>query len=175
MKLSDISKELLSEALMQLMEKKPYPEITVTDIAAKAGVSRLTFYRNFESKAQILTWHIERGFREYLASLSTVGQADLDSAIVYVFSFWKNRSKEISLLIRQNITYILQTPFEKCANSLFDRIGVLQNTSETQRWFLIGGMYASMIQWISEGCITSPETITKELLQMFSSDFLGVK
>lgn len=97
MKQSDISKGLLAEALLLLMKKKEYKDITVKDIAEKAGVSRLTFYRNFDSKENILAWHIEQGFQEYLSSLTRSPENDLRSAISLCFSFWEKRSEEITV------------------------------------------------------------------------------
>lgn len=46
-------------ALLQLMEKKPYSDITITDIVNRAGVSRMAYYRNYETKDEILTKRLE--------------------------------------------------------------------------------------------------------------------
>lgn len=42
-------------ALIQLMEKYDYEDIKITDIVQRAGVSRMTYYRNFDTKDDILT------------------------------------------------------------------------------------------------------------------------
>ena len=44
------SVESLKNALIELLFDKNYSEITVTDIAKKAGVSRGTFYQHFLDK-----------------------------------------------------------------------------------------------------------------------------
>lgn len=44
----------LSDALFELVLKKPFEEITVTDICKKAMVHRTTFYKHFEDKYQLL-------------------------------------------------------------------------------------------------------------------------
>ncbi len=46
--------EYITEALLMLMKKKAYKDITITEICTKAGVTRMSFYRNFESKEDIL-------------------------------------------------------------------------------------------------------------------------
>jgi len=51
---SDTIKECVYTALMLLMEQKSYNRITVTDITNKAGVSRMSFYRHFNSKDDVL-------------------------------------------------------------------------------------------------------------------------
>ncbi len=40
-------------SLMQLMEKKDFQQITVTEITGRAGVSRMAYYRNYTSKEDI--------------------------------------------------------------------------------------------------------------------------
>lgn len=49
-----ITRECIESALILLMEKKSFEEITVTDITRKAGVSRTAYYRNYASKEDIL-------------------------------------------------------------------------------------------------------------------------
>lgn len=52
----------IQEALLQLIQQKEYEKITITDIAKRAGVTRISFYRNFESKDDILKQALERAF-----------------------------------------------------------------------------------------------------------------
>ena len=47
-------KERIEIALVHLMEEKPFPEITVTDLIQKAQVARVSFYRNFSSTADVI-------------------------------------------------------------------------------------------------------------------------
>jgi AcrR family transcriptional regulator len=42
------------EALMLLMDAKPYNKITISDICTKAGIARPTFYRNYKDKDDIV-------------------------------------------------------------------------------------------------------------------------
>lgn len=58
--------DCIYEALVKLMETKPYKEITITDITKKAGFSRMAYYRNYQDKDDILIDHL----RERLEQLS---------------------------------------------------------------------------------------------------------
>lgn len=42
-------KEYIKTAFLQLLSIKPFHEITITDIVRRAGVSRVSFYRNFQN------------------------------------------------------------------------------------------------------------------------------
>jgi AcrR family transcriptional regulator len=50
------------EALMQLMDKKPYEKITVQDITEKAGIARQTFYYNYTDKDDVICQRLDPCF-----------------------------------------------------------------------------------------------------------------
>ena len=52
------SRQMITNALMQLLKEKPYEEITVTDIAERSQLVRKTFYRNFSGKDEICAYCI---------------------------------------------------------------------------------------------------------------------
>ena len=49
-----IARESLKEAIMQLLEDQTLEEISITDLVARAGVSRSAFYRNYASKDALI-------------------------------------------------------------------------------------------------------------------------
>ena len=50
----DQSLEWFQQALAQLLQQLPYAQITVSALATRAGLSRRTFYRHYESIDQVL-------------------------------------------------------------------------------------------------------------------------
>jgi len=48
------TKSWIFEAIMLLMNEKPYGKITVSDITEKAGIARQTFYRNYDNKDEVV-------------------------------------------------------------------------------------------------------------------------
>lgn len=54
------SKQHLTDALLQLMEERPYGEITVVDICQRAMVHRTTFYAHFEDKNDLFEYVLRR-------------------------------------------------------------------------------------------------------------------
>lgn len=51
-------KECLADALIQLLEATPIEKITITEIAELAGVGRTTYFRNFNSKDEMLSFKL---------------------------------------------------------------------------------------------------------------------
>lgn len=51
---NQIIRESITEALLILMAFKPFTSITVMELTEKAGVGRVSFYRNYKSKEEVL-------------------------------------------------------------------------------------------------------------------------
>ena len=60
-------KQDMYKALLRLIENKPFSAIAVSDITSEAGVSRMSFYRNYNAIEDILTEHLEEVVEEYRA------------------------------------------------------------------------------------------------------------
>lgn len=53
------TKKLLSNALFELIKKKPFDKVSVCDICDAAMVHRATFYSHFSDKYELLTYSID--------------------------------------------------------------------------------------------------------------------
>ncbi|TCS75017.1 TetR/AcrR family transcriptional regulator [Muricomes intestini] len=62
---NQIAKECLVTALIQLLKEKNLSEITISELTNKAGVSRMTYYRNYTTKEDIFTRHLQDIFAAY--------------------------------------------------------------------------------------------------------------
>lgn len=60
------TRQLLVQALMELVEEKPLDHITVADIAARAEVNRATFYAHFEDKNALMNAMVRDNFQARL-------------------------------------------------------------------------------------------------------------
>ena len=97
------TKSWIFEALMFLMDEKPYEKITVSDIAEKAGVARPTFYRNFND--------IDEVALEYLNNSFNTEKDDRQNNIIllfddkYLIKHQKNLKKILSTAGIENCIY----------------------------------------------------------------------
>lgn len=79
------TKSWIFEALMLLMDEKPYDKITVSDITEKAGIARPTFYRNYSDKADVIFEYLMNSFNAELLSMEQTGKTAGQHNIVLVF------------------------------------------------------------------------------------------
>lgn len=95
----ELAVDSIYTALLQLMQKKPYAEITITDIVERAGVSRMAYYRNYSSKDDILLRRLEAELNHFyeivLKDKKTSGSSS--SALEYLTSFFDQLQKDQAL------------------------------------------------------------------------------
>jgi AcrR family transcriptional regulator len=85
------TRQLLQQALMDLMREKSFQAITVQDIAERATVNRVTFYAHFEDKYALLEYTIREMIKQQLRSQVPAGapfsQENLARLILTVCEF----------------------------------------------------------------------------------------
>lgn len=147
---SQRSKQWMIEALYELMKTKPYSAITIKEIADKAGVSRLTFYRNFQSKENILEVNFQNMFRTFLSEIDNKQIYDMKGVLISIFEqFYKNK-KHLEILINNHLESILYKPFTGYLDILFDKFNIANKINSTQKNFLAGGLFFTITEWINE-------------------------
>lgn len=73
----EAGRELLLDITVQLIEERGTAALTVTDIAARAGMSPASLYRYFDSKEAVIEAVAERWFQPLLAMAEEVLASDL--------------------------------------------------------------------------------------------------
>lgn len=63
------SQHMISDALFSLMKRKPFQQITVTEICEEAAIGRKTFYRNFESREDVIDFQLDLMCENYKREL----------------------------------------------------------------------------------------------------------
>jgi len=160
-----ITKESIFTSLMILMEKKNFKEISITEIAKKAGVSRMAFYRNYNLTEDIIIHHLDEFFEEYSKQiLSREKINNYESACMY-FAHFRKHERLLKNLNNSNMTYLI---LEKCTGflySIFQDVMFMRSCSqEEDRYcieFLAGGFYKVLIEWAKNGMKESDEQMAK--------------
>lgn len=142
------SRQYIETALLDLMARKPFDAITITDITKKAGVARLTFYRHYESKEQVILEYYNSIFEKYFEENFISEKFDLNEALRRCFDYWRQEEKIVKLLVGQNMGEILAQPFA----GYLERMQSVKDASHNKfhRRFLEGGMLATLIAWVMD-------------------------
>ena len=163
------SQEWLTQALIELMEEKPFARITVKDICRKADLSRQTFYNVFSSKEEILQSFLRR---KYEAEFARYREKTVLTVREIVDSFSKVLSENqavLSSMIRNGLEWQIVEAISSCV-SLFagqfvsrERNDALLPYSEA----LLSGALAGLLTFR----FRQKESISMEQLTALLTDF----
>ncbi|MDR2516891.1 MAG: TetR/AcrR family transcriptional regulator [Spirochaetaceae bacterium] len=143
------------DALMLLMEEKPWHKITVSGITQKAGIARQTFYRNYGSKEDIAIEYLTNTMHTSLLKIEQAAPKNGRNTIVFDFNYaymlkHRDRLKKI-LSVPQIENYIFgetqKLPFELLEQY---RDSLSPDEYLTARYTLcygITGMLRSFLDW----------------------------
>lgn len=95
--------ESVVEGLWELLEDKSFEKISVSELVERAGIGRVSFYRNFSNKEE----ELKRSFNMELQAWLSERQIDLSdwtdgqllSALRQFFDFWYEQQDNIRFLI----------------------------------------------------------------------------
>ncbi|MBQ9612464.1 MAG: TetR/AcrR family transcriptional regulator [Lachnospiraceae bacterium] len=146
--------ESLTEALLQLMEHKPLREISISELCQKAGVSRVSFYRNYSSMDDILIQQLNRCTDAWWGTFS---QKEPDD---FFREFWssllgeyRKNERLIRLLYKNDLSYILMEHIRECVcNS-----GTGEELDSYVRSALAGALFGLVNEWIKRGMGSFPD------------------
>lgn len=101
------SKNALASALLKLMLRQDFAEISISDITERARLSRQTFYTNFQRKEDILLYLLDGLFARYQEETAQ-NAPDAEHLIVDYFIFWNSSRDFLSLLFRRGLGHLFQ-------------------------------------------------------------------
>ena len=152
------SREMLTHALLLIMQQKPYQEISIKDIAEKADLNRRTFYRNFTSKDEILFCHGKQLVEQLGMNIQSKGSITFHSICESYFEFWLTNIDFLKLLQKNNLLYYLFEQFDQYHDQLhlFLPHVTHKETPQFSIAFALGGFWSTLVQWLNTGAEQSP-------------------
>lgn len=160
-----ITKESIFTALMILMDKKSFKDISITEVAKKAGVSRMAFYRNYNILEDVICIHLDELFLEY--SKHALNNRDLDSYEItrLFFYYFRKHQAFITNLINSNLSNLIYERAVEFLYSYSKSITCNQKCSpDVERYnisFISGGFYHVLIEWSKGGMKESDEVMSE--------------
>ena len=84
------SRQKFATALFELLKIYKYTEITVTQLAQEAELSRKTFYRLFNDKDEVLKQYFDTLYAECLSEIRQRGVRHYLDLVGLYFDFWES-------------------------------------------------------------------------------------
>ena len=88
--------------------EKPLGEISICELCSGAGVGRTSFYRNFESKEDILKAYIRQLFLDWTEKWEKEAECPVEELVRRIFSHVEEHRVFYSLLNERGLVYLLK-------------------------------------------------------------------
>ncbi|MEE8808276.1 MAG: TetR/AcrR family transcriptional regulator [Lactimicrobium sp.] len=154
----EVIQQYIAEALLLLMQKKPYEKITIGEITQKAGVNRSSYYRHFDTKEDIIRYVLMHIMQEYLAAYQSGKDKSFEAYTLQIFTTFYTHRKELLLIHRNHLSYLLLDVLNTCFkfDAVKDEIG---SARQFEISYHIGGIYNNMLLWMNHQMKETPEQI----------------
>lgn len=145
----------LYDALMKLMQAKKFDKISVGELCEAAGVSRMTYYRSYNNKEDILLQHLDECFAVYLAELPV---QDFFGVALSFFQFWQGQEREFLIaVVRSGLSAQLMDRFYGYLDQIIPQMVPSEEVQPFVKSFLAGGLYKMLMDWMKTGTQAAPE------------------
>lgn len=164
-KQKELSKKWLADSLMELMKTKPYADITVSEIAANADLSRRTFYRAFSCKDEIINCIAERLVREYLKEIMTPVPLDMKSMSLVFFGFFEKHKAFLLTLRHNHMEYFILESFNRYlpyirSQACKDKISADPRVNQMFALMSGGAFFNLLMNWLEDDSDLSVEELS---------------
>lgn len=152
-----IVKEYYTQALFELLKKKPLQDISISDLVRKSGASRASFYRNYESKEQIIDEYLRKTFGECF-SRHPISKENMRTQVENIFNEILAQREPLTILCRTGQLYRIDEIIHHDTISQIEQLNVMNNVYQP---FFFSGAAASMIKaWIEFDFKESPSEMS---------------
>ena len=149
-------------ALLKLMQKKAFDRISITELCRKAGVSRMSFYRYFESKEDVLKkWCA--GITDRFVAESGINYRN-DSMELYFNTLFTQvlKYREMSFILQKNgLLWIVKDDIDRVFFETYRDV-----YDEYKMHFITGGIFNVYTLWIENGLRETPEELALKLSEI---------
>ncbi len=168
-----VTKRMVKEGMMRLLEKKPLEKINITELCQEAGINRTTFYRYYELPRDVLTEMQNEFFEETFAHFQKpLTAGDIERLFVCL--------SEHSELVKHFFQYNSDTDWANFFTRVYTNFPGLKMTKAFQNLdensarllsaYLAGGAYFLVRQWIMEEVPMHPKDVAAIALNILDKD-----
>lgn len=158
--------EKMGASLLSLMQEHPFERITIDQITERAGTGRVTYFRNFSSKADLLSYYMLCQYKHYYAEHGGgrgIHEMSRDS-LLCLFRFCEAIREEHMLIVNSGQEGAIYMAYKYS----FMEKDESDWATAMQEAFLNYGLLGVIHEWIRKGCSPSAEEMVDRLLSFIN-------
>ena len=155
------SRKYIADALLALLKKQKYQDISINDIIEKAGVSRMTFYRQFYDKKEVLKYILDTRTDEYIANHLN-NNLSIEERIYQGVNMILERKELTKIIIEADLYYLVVDEFTRAI------------TAENNYYnsFLIGGLASIFYYYVDDNRTESAKELADIIIKTLDIETL---
>lgn len=161
------SKELLANALAQLLQSKKFTQISIKEICETAQTSRQTFYNLFDNKDDILRYYLEATLKTMFAPLWQRADHSPDHLINTIVRYVTVNRVFLRLLVENSLQALFFDAIQTGITALTADESI--SYPEYRKAFIAGGMTQAIIQWIYDPQNVNADEFAAMLAEMIKT------
>lgn len=172
---SQLSKKMIVSSLLELLDGKLLSQVTIKNICDNAKISRKTFYRNFESKIDVLENVVEVLSEEYIDTINGLTDLGFPNIAFKVFQWSEDNKQFLTKLVNNDLLFIVSDIllekiilfYKLRRQELFEKIG--EKNLENTLTFIFGGFEKYLKRWINNKDNHSALEMKQEFIEISES------
>lgn len=154
---TEFLKECMAESLIKLTNQKPFDKITVDEITKNAGVHRTTWFRNFSSKSEAITFKLIQEWNRWAEEheLKERGRFTMENA----FDFFRFNSEIQELLLSIYNAGLQSAVYDAFYQIMMPLYGSSPKECYQGRFYSYG-LFGLLDEWIRRGFFETPDDMT---------------
>jgi AcrR family transcriptional regulator len=165
---TEMLKDYIAQGLLLLLKNKPLVDISIGEITDKAGVNRSTYYRNFNSKEDIIKFYFNNMWSEY--SLTFDKTAPYINHLQKLLTHYLKYKKELLLIYKNNLSYLILDALNDFFRPALKDITSNYEERYKMYWYT-GAIYNTVLFWLSNDMKETPEELSKMYMNILSNPF----
>jgi len=164
-----LTRKYMAMALVMLMEEKPFDDISITEITNKAGLSRMAYYRNYNSKEDIFVKYLLDVGGDLAENLAGHRYTSLHDLIVQVGLFLQSNYTVALAAVKAGQSDRLMMELTKKIFSAFPEISV-NAENEYITSFYLGAVLGVFGKWFEREMTESVYEIADMICGLIDSE-----
>lgn len=149
-------KHQITNALLDMLETKELKSISISDLTTQAHVSRVSFYRNYNDKEDILKEYVYKLIGDWHEEYQERIKASEEDMLGSMFDHFSKNRKFYLLLSQRKLFYLLKDVLKE----LFGPRQEYPNFGAYVAAYFAYGLFGWIEEWFARGMQESAEEMT---------------
>lgn len=140
-------KRQITATLLDLLKEQPLSDISISELTSKSKVGRVSFYRNYQCKEDILKEESNRLIKEWGRLFESSPDSSPEKLFPSLFDFYRDHREFYTILYNAGMTSIMM---ETIINTI-EITPEMPNLDAYMKSFWAYGIYGWLLEWIKRG------------------------